>query len=494
MTRKEFFESVLGFFSILIGSSIMKPFKGFADIFLSDIDDFKDILFLALSKGGEISEIFIENTLSRNYTIRNGVFETLRISQDEGCGIRVIKGDKYGYAYTQNLSRNHLIETAKVASEISEDKKIAKIKYSERESFSKKTVLPFKIPLDEVPDDEKIKFLKEIHESAFSFSNKIKTVSVSYDEKIRRIKVINSEGVHIIDLQPVFMVRAGVVIEGNGKRASGRKREGKNGGFELLKEINPSEFAKRAVKQAEKILKAKESPAGKMPIVIEKGWGGVLFHEAVGHGLEGDAVSENASYYSGKMGQSVASSLVTLVDDGTLENARGSFNFDDEGTSSQYTVLINKGKLVMFMTDTISSRKLGLEKTGNGRRESYRYPPLVRMRNTYILPGESEPEDVIKSTQKGIYCKDFGGGQVDITSGNFTFSVTEAYMIEKGELTYPLKGVTIIGNGPEALKNIDMVAKDFGYGPGTCGKGQWVPVANGQPTLRIKEITVGGQR
>lgn len=494
MTRKEFLKKFTGFFAILIGGSVIKPFKIFAEAFSSEIDDFEYILSLALSKGGDISEIFIENTLSRNYTIRNGVFETLRISQDEGCGIRVIKDDKYGYAYTQNLSKDSLIETAKIAGEIAEARGVAGVKFSKKEKSTEHNVLPFKIPLDEVPDDEKIKILKEIHESAFSFSNKIKTVSVGYSETIRRIKVVNSEGIHIIDLQPVFVIRAGVVVEENGQRASGRKRQGKNGGFELLKEINPSEFAKRAVEQAEAILKAKEAPAGEMPIVIEKGWGGVLFHEAVGHGLEGDAVSENASYYSGKMGQVVASPLVTLVDDGTLRNARGSFNFDDEGTPSQYTVLIDKGKLIMFMTDIMNAKKLGLERTGNGRRESYRYPPLVRMRNTYILPGDAEPGDVIKSTSKGIYCKDFGGGQVDTTSGNFTFSVTEAYMIEKGEITYPLKGVTIIGNGPEALKNIDMVAKDFGYGPGTCGKGQWVPVTSGQPTLRIKKITVGGQR
>lgn len=494
MTRKEFLRIMGGIFTLFLGESIFKSFKGFSDVFSSQREDFEDILSIALSRGGEVAEIFFENTFSKNYTLKNGIFEVLRISQDGGCGIRVIKGDKYGYAYTQNFSKNALIETAKIAGEISEGKKIVEVKFSPKERFAEQTVMPFSIPLDEVPDNEKIKILKDIHESAFSFSGKIKTVSVNYSENLRRIKVINSEGIHISDIQPIFVINVNVVVEENGRRASGRKREGKNGGFELLKEINPSEFARRAVEQAEAILRAKEAPAGEMPVVIERGWGGVLFHEAIGHGLEGDSVVEGASYYSGKLEEIVASPLVTLVDDGTLKNARGSFNFDDEGTPSQYTVLIEKGKLVMFMTDIISARRLGLKRTGNGRRESYRYPPLVRMRNTYILPQNLHPEDIIKSTKKGIYCKDFGGGEVDTTSGNFTFNVTEAYMIENGEITHPLKGVTIIGNGPEALKNIDMVASDFDYAPGTCGKGQWVPVTSGQPTLRISKITVGGQR
>jgi len=220
----------------------------------------------------------------------------------------------------------------------------------------------------------------------------------------------------------------------------------------------------------------------------------VLFHEAVGHGLEGDSVADGTSFYTGKIGKKVGSSLVTLLDDATLPNARGSYNFDDEGTPSRKNILIEEGVLVGYMTDILSAKKLKMQRTGNGRRESYRFPPLVRMSNTYILPGETDPEEIIASTKKGLYAVSFVGGQVDTTSGKFTFSVREAYMIENGEITYPVRGATLIGTGPEALRSIDMVGNDFGLGPGTCGKGQWVPVTSGQPTLRIKKLIVGGTR
>jgi len=404
----------------------------------------------------------------------------------------VIKDDKFGYAFTQDLSRESLRETARAVSTIAEDNRVVQVPFL-KETTPTTTVIPMEVPLDKVSDDEKISVIRSIHDTAFSYSPEIKTVRVSYSETLRYIKVINSEGIFVSDFQPILYIRVDTVAERAGERASGHKRAAINGGFELFDRINPDELGRAASKQAKILLTARDTPAGEFPVVIEKGWGGVLFHEAVGHGLEGDTVAEGSSYYAGRLGETVASPLVTLVDDGTLKNARGSFNFDDEGTPSQYTVLIEKGRLIGFMTHIMSAKKLGLKRTGNGRRESYRYPPLVRMRNTYILPGDAAPEDVLKSTKKGVYCREFTGGAVDSTSGNFTFTVREGWWIENGKLTYPLKGVTIIGNGPEALKRIDMVARDFDYGPGTCGKGQWVPVTTGEPTLRISKITVGGQ-
>ena len=242
------------------------------------------------------------------------------------------------------------------------------------------------------------------------------------------------------------------------------------------------------------MLDAIEAPAGQMPVVCSNGWGGVLFHEAVGHGLEADGIQRGTSFYTGKVGQPVGSDLVTLADDATVPNLRGSFNVDDEGIPSQRKILIEKGILRGYMYDKLTARQLGAFSTGNGRRQSFKHYPLVRMTNTFLLPGQSKPEEIFAATKKGLYAKEFVGGVVDTTSGSFTFTVREAYLIENGEITRPVKGVTLIGSGPEVLQTIDMVADDLDYAPGTCGKGQWVPVTSGEPTLRIGKITVGGTK
>jgi TldD protein len=264
--------------------------------------------------------------------------------------------------------------------------------------------------------------------------------------------------------------------------------------MEFFDEVPPEKPAQSAAKEAISMLEAGEAPSGEMPVVVEGGWGGVMFHEAVGHGLEGDAVYAKTSFYHNKVGERVASDQVTLVDDGSIPGLRGSANIDDEGTPSKENVLIEKGILKGYMHDLLSARQLGAKPTGNGRRESYKHYPLVRMTNTFIRTGRLDPEEIFRGTAQGLYAKAFWGGVVDTASGNFTFSVREAYLIEDGRVTKPVRGATLIGNGPEALRSIDLLGNNMGYGPGTCGKGQWVPVTSGQPTLRLSKITVGGTK
>jgi TldD protein len=264
--------------------------------------------------------------------------------------------------------------------------------------------------------------------------------------------------------------------------------------MEFFDQTPPEEPAAMAAREAIAMLDAEEAPSGEMPVVVEAGWGGVLFHEAVGHGLEGDAIHGKYSFYAGKLGQRVASEQIDLVDDGSIPGLRGSSNMDDEGTATRENVLIERGILKGYMHSILSAKQLGAQPTGNGRRESYKDYPLVRMTNTYIRGGEHEPGEIFRNTKKGLYAKAFWGGVVDTASGNFTFSVREAYLIEKGKVAGPVSGATLIGNGPEALRSIDMLGNNLGYGPGTCGKGQWVPVTSGQPTLRLSKITVGGTK
>jgi len=351
-------------------------------------------------------------------------------------------------------------------------------------------------PTTSIDDTQKTALLSEIDAATRDIDKRVEQVIVSLASSQDLILVAASDGTMAADSRPLIRLNVSVILEQDGRREQGYAGGGARTGLNYFLDGDlPMEFAREAVRQAIVQLEAQAAPAGTMPIVLGPGWPGILLHEAVGHGLEGDFNRKGTSAFSGKLGQKVASPLCTVVDDGTLADRRGSLTIDDEGTPGRYSVLIEDGILVGYMQDKLNARLMGVELTGNGRRESFAHVPMPRMTNTYMLAGPHDPEEIIASVDKGIYAPNFGGGQVDITSGKFVFSASEAYLIEKGKITAPVKGAMLIGDGPEALRKISMVGNDLELdsGVGTCGKeGQSVPVGVGQPTLKIDEITVGG--
>jgi len=349
----------------------------------------------------------------------------------------------------------------------------------------------------EVQQQQKIDLLRQLDAMARELDEKVQQVIVSLSAVDEKMMVLGSDGIVAADIRPMIRLNVSVIVEHQGRRERGSAGLGGRYDWQHLMQMDLHALAKTAVKQAVINLEAVEAPAGMMPVVLGNGWPGVLLHEAVGHGLEGDFNRKGSSAYSNKIGQQVASELCTIVDDGTLPNHRGSITVDDEGTLSQSTVLIEKGVLKGYMQDKHNARLMGQKPTGNGRRESYAHLPMPRMTNTYMMSGNTDPEEIIKSVKKGIYAPNFSGGQVDITSGNFVFSASEAYLIEDGKLTAPIKGATLTGNGPEVLQRVSMVGNDSVLDPGigVCGKdGQSVPVCVGQPTLKIDQMTVGGTK
>lgn len=452
--------------------------------------EMEELLKVALSSGGDFADVFLERKLRRDINMDEGKINTVRFGIDQGIGIRVIKKDTTGYAFSDDLSMNKLKETAKVASEVAHS--------AARSAFISRTEPPHhvfaRIPLESVAESEKLELLKRADAAAREYDSRIKNASVDYHDETRRIAIANSKGVWIEDQRPIIYFTVWAQASEHGRRHRGRSRRSGTRGIEFFEEYPPEEAALTAAKEAIVMLDAEEAPSGEMPVVVEGGWGGVLFHEAVGHGLEGDFIHAKTSFYYGKLGQRVASEHINLVDQGSLPGLRGSSNIDDEGTPTQKNILIENGILKGYMHNLLTARQFGSKPTGNGRRESYKHFPLVRMTNTYIMEGKVDPQDIFRATKKGLYAKAFWGGVVDTASGNFTFSVRQAYLIENGKIGSPVRGATLIGNGPQALKSIDMLGNNLGFGPGTCGKGQWVPVTAGQPTLRLSKITVGGTR
>jgi TldD protein len=455
-------------------------------------EDLDGLLRAALEKGGDFADIYVERRLRRDIVMEEDRISSIKMGTDQGVGVRVISGDSTGYAYSEALSPNKLQEAAKTASFVArsggktEPVPVARGEVSD--------LIPAAIPLNGVAEDERLTVVRRANEAARSYDGRITQVKVEYREELKEIAIANSQGVWVQDVQPlIYFILHALAVDGD-SRHRGRRRISGHTGFELFNGQVPEQVGRGAAEEAVTMLGAVDAPAGQMPVVVSNGWGGVLFHEAVGHGLEADGVQRGTSFYTGKIGKRVGSELVTLLDDGTVPNLRGSFNVDDEGTASQRNVLIENGVLRGFMYNILTARQLGAASTGNGRRQSFRHYPLVRMTNTYLLNGQSSPEEVFAATKNGLYAKEFVGGVVDTTSGSFTFTVREAYLIENGEVTKPVKGATLIGSGPEVLETIDLVADNLDFAPGTCGKGQWVPVTSGQPTLRIGRITVGGTR
>ncbi len=451
------------------------------------------VLGLAVRGGAEFAEVFAEDKRSTSAGLDDGRVEQVTSGRDRGAGIRVVRGDTTGFAHTADLTETGLCAAAEAAASAASQGGggVRTIALTSRAGTKVNTVERYP---DEVSKSTKVELLKRVDDAARSAGASIVQVSAGYGDSRRRILVANTDGVLATDEQVRGLMRISVVASGDAGMQTGFQSVGQTVGFEMFDNIDIEELARDAARQAMVKLGARPAPSGSMPVVIKQGSGGVLFHEACGHGLEADLVSKNSSVYAGKTGELVASPLVTLVDDGTMSTEWGTIGIDDEGHPSAYNVLIRDGILTDYMWDYLRARKEGRAQSGNGRRQSYMHLPMVRMTNTYVLNGTEEPDDIIRATDHGVYIAKLGGGSVNTATGDFVFGMTEAYLIEGGEITEPLREGNLIGNGPQVLRDIDLLGNDFAMGnPGTCGKdGQGVPVGDGQPTLRVKALTIGG--
>jgi TldD protein len=449
-------------------------------------------LHRALANGGDFAEVFAEDRRSSNATFDDGKVEELRSGRERGAGVRVVRGETTGYAHTADLSEAALREAAEAASAAASSggPGATVVPLARRPSTPphEVAVLP-----EGVEKARKVDVLMRADDAARAEGDAIRQVTVSYADGRRRILVANSDGLLTEDDQVRTRMFVNCVASGDTGMQTGMEAPGFTVGFEYFDEHPPEEIARIAAARALSKLSARPAPSGKLPVVLKRGAGGVLFHEACGHGLEADLVGKDASVFRGRVGEQVASSLVTLVDDGRLAREWGAYAIDDEGAPAQRNVLIQDGVLTDYMWDLVRARKEGRASSGNGRRETYQHLPMVRMTNTFLEAGTEDPDEIIRQTPYGLYCVALGGGQVNTATGDFVFGITEAYMIENGEITEPVRAAQLIGNGPETLLGVDAVGNDFDTWAGTCGKdGQGVPVSSGQPTLRVRELTVGG--
>jgi TldD protein len=467
----------------------------FATRFSITRQDLESYLSEALSQGGEYADVYFEYLLTSSIAIDESMVKSASQGVSLGVGVRVISGERTGYAYSDDLSPEKIKKAARVAAHIATaPSKVDKLDLNEGVRHN---LYPVLVAPTETAFADRVELVKRADRAARAYDPRIFQVQAMYADNLRQVMVATSEGVLTLDRQPLARMSVSALSrEGNGPPQRGHA--GGGGRVELsyfLNEKTPEHFAADAAREAIVMLDAVEAPAGEMTVVLGPGWPGILLHEAVGHGLEADFNRKGVSAFSGRMGQKVASELCTVIDDGTIGSRRGSLNVDDEGHPTQKNVLIENGILRGYLQDKLSSRLLQGPSTGSGRRESYAHIPMPRMTNTFMLAGESDPEEIIRSVPKGLYCVNFGGGQVDITSGNFVFSASESYFIEDGKLTRPVRNATLIGNGPEALKYVSMVGNDLKLdeGIGVCGKeGQSVPVGVGIPTIKIDRMTVGG--
>ncbi|MDA0371430.1 MAG: TldD/PmbA family protein [Actinomycetota bacterium] len=458
-----------------------------------DDDVLERVLASALRTGGEFAEVFASDWQGTGVGLDDGRIEQLSTGRSRGAGIRVIRGDSTGFAHTADVSEAGLLAAARAAAEAAShgDGGVRTVALVERPT---RVVSPIDVDPSTVGKAAKVELLRRVDEAARSAGSAIAQVSAGYSDGRTRILIANSDGLLARDERTRTLMRVSAVANGDTGMQTGFDSVGHTMGFELFDKISVEEVARTAANRALTKLKARPAPSGSLPVVIKAGSGGVLFHEACGHGLEADLVSKGASVYRGKVGELVASPLVTLVDDGTMTHEWGAIAIDDEGHPSQYNVLIQDGVLTDYMWDFLRARKEGRAQSGNGRRQSYKDLPMVRMTNTYVLNGEEDPGDIIRDTPHGVYVAHLGGGSVNTATGDFVFGMTEAYMIENGRITEPLREGNLIGNGPQVLRDIDRLGNDFAMGnPGTCGKdGQGVPVGDGQPTLRVASLTIGG--
>jgi TldD protein len=456
-----------------------------------DPDEVSAILTNALTRGGDFSEVYYEAINSLSLSLSEGVFSEATIGFWEGTGVRTVDGVKNGYAYINGVDYPGMLEAASTAAFIASNNGAGQIAKPYEATLP--GTITVKIPLDSIKESQKLGLIQEAEAAARSYSPYIKQVDITYNDFTQRRRIANSNGLRIENEIPMIWIVIEVLAEKDGIRHQGRARISAHQGFEFFDTNSIIDAAREAARESVAMLSAQPSPSGMMPVVIGAGWGGVLMHEAVGHGLEADFIYKGTSIFADKLGKKVGSDLVTLVDDSSWPNARGTYEFDDEGTIGKRNVLIENGVVTGFMQDLISSRQLKMEPTGNGRRESFRHYPIPRMTNTFLDRGKSLPADIIASTPKALFVKALSGGSVDTISGQFNFVVREAYLIENGKITTPVSGATLIGKGIDVLQNIDAVGNDLEIGPGICGKDQWVPVTAGLPTVRVASgITVGG--
>lgn len=444
--------------------------------------------------GIDLADIYFQYSRLESWMLEDNIIKEGSFSIEQGVGLRAVSGERTGFAYSDELTQASLLEAANAAAGIVRSGSQGRIRIQPKAQA--KALYPALDPLASLSADDKIGLLQRLNQAARAFDPRVDQVVLSLVAVNDTILVIDDQGRLAADIRPLVRLNVSVIAEHQGRREQGSAGGGARAGLEfLLDEARCQGFVEKAVRQALTNLDAVAAPAGPMTVVLGPGWPGVLLHEAVGHGLEGDFNRKGTSAFSGRMGEQVASPLCTVVDDGTLVGRRGSLSLDDEGTQSQRTLLIEKGILKGYMQDRHNAQLMGMAPTGNGRRESYAHLPMPRMTNTYMEPGEDDPADIIASVERGLYAVNFGGGQVDITSGKFVFSASEAYLIENGKIGRPVKGATLIGNGPEVLNRVSRVGNDLDLDPGigVCGKeGQSVPVGVGQPTLRIEELVVGG--
>jgi TldD protein len=457
--------------------------------------DLAKYLSEALSAGGDYADLFFECVTMTSLSMAESIVKEASQSLSMGVGIRVLSGERTGYAYSDDLSPEKIRLAARTAAAIASGP--ARTMKQGFTTARRHDLYAMPLAPAEHSLQERVRMLHRANEAARAMDERVFEVEASWVDQLREVMVVSSEGALSFDRQPMARMNVSVLArEGDGNPEEGYSGGGGRVEFSFFEtEKTPESFAREAVRQALLQLGAADAPAGEMPVVLGPGWPGILLHEAVGHGLEADFNRKGVSAFSGRVGQQVASELVTVVDDGTMQNRRGSLNVDDEGTPTQRNVLIENGVLRGYLQDRLSSRVTGAAATGSGRRENYQSIPMPRMTNTFMLAGNDAPEDILRSVQRGIYCVGFGGGQVDITSGNFVFSATESYLIEDGKVTRPLRGATLVGNGPECMKRVSMVGHDLALdeGVGVCGKeGQMVPVGVGMPTVKLDRMTVGG--
>ena len=458
------------------------------------LSDIEHSIGTLLGREIDYGEVFIQSTRGESFGLEDGIVKDGSFGVEAGIGVRALAGEKTGFAYSEDIRLDGLQEAAKAAQSIAG-------------AGAPRNLPSFRVgaypslyaaidPISSLSDEEKVSVLQRVDQVARAQDPRVQEVNVRISGNHETMLVMASDGTLAADIRPLVRFDVSVIVEHNGRRERGNAGGGGRRSLDSLVEGEWTDnLAKEAVRMALVNLEAVDAPAGPMPVVLGPGWPGVLLHEAVGHGLEGDFNRKGSSAFSNRVGEQVASPLCTVVDDGTLEARRGSLSVDDEGTQTQMTTLIENGVLKGYMQDKLNARLMNVAATGNGRRQSYAHVPMPRMTNTYMLPGQDMPEDIIRSVKNGIYAVNFGGGSVDITSGRFVFSATEAYRIEDGQVTAPIRGATLVGSGPEVMNRISMVGNDLDLdgGVGVCGKdGQSVPVGVGQPTLKVDEIVVGG--
>jgi TldD protein len=452
---------------------------------------------LAEIKARQVDEadLYFQYTRSEGWSLEEGIVKTGSFNIDQGVGVRAVSGEKTAFAYSDDISEASLLDAARTVRSISSVAQAGRIKVATKKIASARSLYQGLDPIATLDSTAKVKLLERVEKLARAKDPRVAQVMAGLASEYDVVMVARADGTLAADVRPLVRLSVTVIAEQKGRREVGSAGGGGRFGLAYFDDAILEQYVDEAVKAALTNLDARPAPAGEMTVVLGPGWPGILLHEAIGHGLEGDFNRKGSSAFSGRIGQRVAAKGVTVLDDGTLKDRRGSLNVDDEGNTSQRNVLIEDGILKGYIQDAMNARLMGVKPTGNGRRESYASIPMPRMTNTYMLAGDKSPEEIVASIKKGLYATNFGGGQVDITSGKFVFSASEAYWVENGKILYPVKGATIVGSGPECLKRVSMIGNDMKLdsGVGTCGKeGQSVPVGVGQPTLRIDGLTVGG--